>query len=740
MKLVRSDNGGPQYGGFFSPDFSGVFTPHTDWPQAGEAALVRAVRALDQGDADTIPDRLERVWDILEDYQGGSFHAAEEMLLRWLLKNMTGSSTNAERVRRYPRVWDIMGAVFALIPLFSLAKSLADRRFVGILQQTLKDVAAPEEAAAQTNGTDSDVDMADAPPPDSPVNPRKRKRADAASFDVVVQRQVAGCLRTAEAMFEAIRTLLSRCELKSMDAATHRMGAEHVKSLFSSSAAETMAVLVPWLTVCGLALDIHKVEALKEQSSWLSTFAALWQLHLQSASDASEVATHLSGIATRILGKLAGIPRQIPLGVEPAVQERWARDLRRFLTRSLVLPARADFLTTGSQEVVRIAVEMSSASAPITFPVLFGLVSKSPLEVGGKTSRKDYETWIQAVFDALVRAAKNVTRENKPVAVRAVVELAAERGTALSASSLRAVCKDYGLGRDAYDWSLLLSIAKLNPDVFLVTEEGQQLLEKALEKTKEPDSLEPEDAEKAARFIVLLANGYAQARDLSTFVRVWLKHLAPPKPKAGLRPLWAQRDLADTVAGLVQVSLNSKQLVEILEWLSSQTQPTEGLARVHILEAISRGISQEDFVDDGNMKTFEGAFLEKISKKEPPSISACRWMVASRTIAKGTLEEAGRVWAQIKSDIKSTLRKSPIDREDTLAAFKCCAAAWLANHPGAADEDDAATLICSFVERLDGEPVEPAPDASEPSVDPEAYISWILSDASRLLRYSFVIE
>jgi nucleolar pre-ribosomal-associated protein 2 len=705
--------------------------------QTGEAALVRAVRALDQGNADTIPDRLERVWDTLENYHGGSFHAAEEMLLRWLLKNMTGTSANAERVRRYPRAWDILGAVFALIPLFSLAKSLADRRFVVILQQTLKDAAAPQEEGAQTQEADSDVDMADAPAPDSPVNRRKRKRADAASFDVAIQRQAAGCLQTAEAVFEAIRVLLSRCEFKSQEAATHRMGAEHVKSLFSSPAAEVMGIMVPWLAICGLALDRPKAEPTREQSSWLSTFAALWQLHLQSAGDASEVATHLSGMATRLLGRLVGIPRQTALGVEPPVQERWARDLRRFLTRNLILPAKAVFLTKGSQEVVKIAVDMSSPSAHITFPALFDMVGRSPLEFGGNTSRKDYETWVQTVFDAIIHAAKNVNRENGSVAVRAIMEMAAERGTALSTTSLRAVCKDYGLRQDAYDWSLLLSIIKLNPDVFLITEEGKQLLEQVLEKTKEPDSLEAEDSEKAAQFIVLLANGYAQGRDLSSFVRLWLKHLAPAKPKTGLRPLWAEKKLADTVAGLVQTSLNSNQLVEIIEWLASQTQPTEGMARIHILEAISSGISQEEFVDAGNMKAFEGAFLEKFSKKELPAISACRWMVASKTIAKGTLDEAGRVWSEIKSDIKSTLRKSPVDREDTLAAFKCCVAAWLANHPGAPDEDDAAALLCSFVERLekDGEAMELDSDTSGPSVARGTYLSWALSDAPRLLRY-----
>ncbi|KXX74992.1 Nucleolar pre-ribosomal-associated protein 2 [Madurella mycetomatis] len=693
----------------------------TDYAKASEAALVRAVRALDQGDAETIPDRLEGVWDTLSGYRGGNFHAAEEMLLRWLLKNMAGSSTNAERVRRHPRAWDILGAVFALIPLFSLAKSLADRRFVGILQQTLKDIATPQQQeGGETKETDPDVEMADAPFRENPANPRKRKRAGSSSFDISAQRRVAGCLQSAEAVFEAVRILLSRCETKALEGpTTHRMGAEHVKSLFSSPAAEAMGILVPWLVMCGVAMDRPQVEPFREQSSWLSTFITLWELHLQSASDSSEVATHLSGTGARLLGKLTGIPQQTRLGIDPAVQDRWARDLRRFLTRNLILPARAAFLTRGSREAVQIAVDMSSASAHTAFPVLFDLVSRSPLELGGKTSRKDYETWVQTVFDAILHASNNVNRDSRVTAVRTLMEMAAERGTVLSTVSLRSVCKSYALRPDAGDWSLLLSLVKLNPDVFLLSEDGGELLEQVLERTRKPDALSAEDFGRAAQFIVLLADGYAQARSLSTFIKTWLKYLAHDKPEAGLQPLWAQKELVDAVANLIQSSLNTNQLIDILEWLTVQTKPTESTARIYILEAISAGISQEEFIDAANMKIFD----------------ACRWTVASKAIARGTLEETGKIWSRIKSDIKSILRKSPVGREDTFAAFRCCVAAWLANHPGALHEDEAAKLICSFIDRLekDGETIHLGSNDSESSVGRATYMSWILSDAPRLV-------
>ncbi|KAK4190380.1 nucleolar pre-ribosomal-associated protein 2 [Podospora australis] len=713
--------------------------------KTGEATLIRAVRALDQGDVETIPERLERVWDTLSEYHGGSFHAAEEMLLRWLLKNMTGTTANAERVRRYALTWDILGAVFALVPLFSLAKSLADRRFINILQQTLKEIAKPaKEDAAQTNGTTSeDVEMANAPGQlESPSNPRKRKRTSSSvGFNVVAQRKIEGCLQTAEAVFEALRVLLSRCEVKSLEGLpTHRMGAEHVKSLFSFSATEAMEILVPVLTLCGLAVDKPTAGLFKEQSSWLSTFNAIWELHLQGSDDATEVATHLSHPGARLLGKLTGVPQQVSVGIESATQERWVRDLRRFLNRNLILPARAAFLNKDSQGIIKTAVSMCSVSAPICFPVLFDLVTRSPREFGGNTSIKGYESWVQSVFDAMLHAAsveQAIDSKKGMAAIRSIMELAAARNAALTAPSLRKVCKEYALRADGDDWSLLLSIVKLNPDVFLLSDEGKELLNKILEKTRNTESLSEGDSEKAGHFIVLLADGYAQARDLTSFVKTWLEYLVPADPKAGLQSLWAQKELADTVSSLLQSSLNANQLADLVSWLSAQPATA---ARTYILGSISSGISQEEFIDAANMSSFKGVFAEKVSKKDPPSLSACRWEIAAKTLGKGTLEEAIEVWTQVGSDLKKTLKKSPIQQEDTFAAFKCCVATWLANHPGAKHEEEAAKLVCSFLERLgkSSDAMEVDSDKPTGAITNKTYLSWILSDSP--LLFSMIVE
>ncbi|KAK4169282.1 nucleolar pre-ribosomal-associated protein 2 [Cladorrhinum sp. PSN259] len=701
--------------------------------RAGEAALVKAVRALDQGDVETTPERLERVWDTLSEYDGGNFHAAEEMLLRWLLKNMTGSAANAERVRRYPRAWDIMGAVFARIPLFSLAKSLADRRFVSILQQTLKEISTPQESI-QPNGGESDVEMADAPSPENPLNPRKRKRTTSMSFDMDAQKRVVGCLQAGEAVFDALRTLLSRCETKATAAGlpNHRMGAEHIKSLFSTSSTEIMQILVPMLTLCGLAAEKATTGPVKEQSSWLSTFNAIWELHLQGPMDANEVATHLSLLGTHLLGKLTNVPRHIFLTIDPITQEQWSRDLRRFLARNLILPARAAFLNRESKELVQLAVETSSFAAPTAFPVLFDLVSGSSREAVGNTSIKSNETWVQSVFDAILKASKHLDPKiNSLEAIRTILDMAVAKGTILTISSLRTVSKEYALRGNEYDWGMLLSIVKLNPDVFLLSDEGKELLDQILDKTQKPELLSERDYENAAQFIVLLAGGYAQAREVPAFIKTWYKYLAPSDPKGGPQPLWAQKELVSSFGAFIQSSLTSDQLAGLIEWLSAQNA---NAAKILILAAISGGISHEAYVDAANMASFDGVFAEKISKKDSPAVSACRWSVAERTLTRVTVEEAGKIWERIGSDLKKALRKSPLNQEDTFAAFKCCVAMWLANYSGAEHEEEAAKLVCSFIERLekDNETMEVDSNDAASVISKETYIQWVLSNWTQL--------
>ncbi|KAK4443966.1 nucleolar pre-ribosomal-associated protein 2 [Podospora aff. communis PSN243] len=697
----------------------------------GEATLVRAVRALDQGDTETVPDKLERLWNLLPSNRGGAFHAAEEMLVRWLLKNMTGNTTNGERLRRYPPTWNVLGAVFTCVPLFSLAKSLADRRFVSILQQTFKEVSAPQEEPAQANGVDSDVEMADAFAEESAPNPRKRKRTAPSSFEISYQRQAEGCLHTAEAVFEAIRILLRRCEAKSLEGSpNHRMGAEHIKSLFSTSASEAAATLVPLLTACNLAVDQRDLRSFEEQSTWISTINALWELRLQGPDDTASVAAHLAVPGMALFGKLTGISRKSACNVDSAVREQWTRDLGRFLARNLVFPCRTALLNAKDQVNIVQVVEIASSSAAQIYPVLFNLVTRS---YGDKAAKKEYEVWTQSVFDIILEALRSNDRDPSLAAIEGVMEIAAERDLALPASSLRAVCKEFALGPGKERWNLLLPIVKLNSDVFLLSDEGEGLLQQALQKTQNPQLLDSADLDKASQFIVRLAQGYARARDLATFIKIWTKYLIAAGPEAPAEALWSQPELSQTVASHVEQFLNVNQLLEILDTLASGEDAAGASARIQIIDALSAGIKNEEFVDVANMKAFETAYSHQVSRKElSDKLAAGRWALAAKCLPKGTLEEVGRIWSRIKDDASHVLRKSSIRKQETFTAFQCCVAVWVANYPNGQAEEEVGSMVCAFVDRLIESTSKPdGKKSSKEGLTAVDYVRWMVSKSAR---------
>ncbi|KAK3950907.1 Urb2/Npa2 family-domain-containing protein [Pseudoneurospora amorphoporcata] len=686
----------------------------------GEVALIKTIRALDDGSADTIGQRLETVWNTLSKHRGGSFHAAEEMLLRWLLKNMSGSAAINDQVRRFPLSWNIMGAVFAWIPLFSLAKSLADRRFIAVLQQTLKDISTPQREAAQSKKGGSDVEMKDATSDETTHKSRKRKRTTAAKFDLTSQQQVAGCLQTAEAVFEALRILLSRCNIKSTDGLpSNRMGAEHIKSLFSSSASDVMQMLVPVLSTCNFAAESDELESSKEQSTWMSTFYTLWDLHLQGPEDASAVAVSLSGLGAHLLSKLTATPRHPSLTIDATVQDQWARDLRRFLTRNMILPARAAFLNNRAQDVIQVATQMSSDFASTNYPVLFDLVTRAPRVLSEKATKKDYEEWIQAVFDGILVALKGADASQSQPAVEAVLEMAADQQLPLSAESLRSVCKACGLQGDKLNWKLHLAIAKLNPDVFLVTQEGQALLDQALAHTFCTREKEAEKFDKATEFLIHLVNGHARARDLQGFIKTWLTYLDKNEP-SGFP--WTSSQLANAVAETAEQSLTVGQLVDILNWVDEQKTKQKGVKTV-ILAAIANGLSLEAYIDAANMRTFGIASSEKFEKKVKSVISTARWNVAEKAISRATVADAKSVWESVHSDVKSTLKRSETYSSEAFAAFKCCASAWVK----LADDEDAASLTSSFVDKLDKN------NDTKGAVSKSSYTTWILEGCPHLV-------
>ncbi|OAA64280.1 Nucleolar 27S pre-rRNA processing, Urb2/Npa2 [Niveomyces insectorum RCEF 264] len=758
-----------------------------------EAALLKATRALDQSGPETVVSKLTRLWDALAATAAptghGRFHAAEEVALRWLLKSMNAAGAaapEAETLRRWPLTWRIVACLFRRIPLFSLAKSLADRRFVAIVQQTARDLATTatttttQKAAAADASTDG-------------RNPRKRKRRQQNDqFDLHALRGVQPSLGAAAALFDALRVLLARLDTDGRPLAASfpsttpydRMGAEHIKSLFCTTAAEGMPLLVPLLRICNAAWTTSRAAGEDEPcddddddddhddndrghggyASWIATFTALWDLHVQGPTDAFEVAVHLSPFVCSMLGRLLDLPTgqhavqaaaaTMTTSVGAEVRRRWSAGLRRFLTTNVVLPARSAFLNRQDLQTLVAAVGDTSVvvnqnTAAVRASVLFYLALQAPRPLaGGATTAKDNERWLQAVFDTVhvpLLSDTAVTASGPLDSPRCriladLLDMAAKHGVAPARATLQAICRDCALASNAggettknvTDWRLVASVAHCDADAFLVSRDGEMLLDDVLQRLSTAASAPQTaaDYQSAVSFLVALARGFARARNLSGFITRWFTGVKDGDnvldAAQGVRSVWLGPALRTAVAELVPSSLTKEQLLALLARLVADgpsSLPTEttaaatataiatAVARLVVFDALSAGIRHEE-LEDAVQTTMLDAVASVVLPPDlvASGIRAIRWRLVRRTLAWVGAAEVERIWAAVRPALQrmasekgkkgqGTAASAP-KNEETFEAFVCAFSLWMALRFGGPAEEEARAVTWAFFDRF----------------------------------------
>lgn len=664
--------------------------------------LIKAVRSLDS--AESIPETLSNLWTLLTNSISGPFHASEELVLRWLLRNMNGTAETAEQFRRYPMAWSVMACVFKRIPLISLAKSLADRRFIPILQQALKDISNPQSGASSpTDASSPDVEMVDAGSVSPGRTSRKRKRTSHAEVGLEDLRTSRSCLVAAEALLGALGTLLERLEMSGGDApSSAQMGAEHIKSLFCSPAKEAADLLRPILSICDLALQEQEQEPFENQPSWIALFASLWSLHLQNSSDAHEVAVSLYPTGAILLAKM---DRSKDVSLDLCVKATWTQDLRRFFLKNMVLPARAAFVNGKNVEIMKAAVDVTNYMPTASCPVLFSLAVRTPYSTEDASARKDHEDWTQIVFEVVEEPIRKADPLKRNQATKVVLDTALQSRASVSLASLRTVCRQHITTSGQMDLDLVARVANLDVDAFLISDDGHSLLDVILKQMAvlKNAQLEIGADSNLLNFIILLAKGFARSRDFSGFIKKWYEVLAHCSQAGAeystVAGVWSCDDIIETISSLLQSSINVGQLVSVLDWLESRETESESEAFLVILDAISQGITDEAFVHDVNFRLYRMACKLKM-KSHHDSAKARWWRIVENVVSRAALEQSGIIWTSVEPDLKKVLKKGELGEMATSAAFRCCSRLWLANYPGGPHEAAAAAATHSFLKRL----------------------------------------
>lgn len=690
------------------------------------------MRGLDQNGPGDEGQNLATLWRNLVESSDKRFHAAEESTLRWLLKSMNGPSPAAETLRRYPLTWAILDAVFRRIPLFSLAKSLADRRFLGILQQTLKEVSVPQgESAVQTSS--------------------KRKRSGLNTYALEDLRSSEGCLSSAQAVLGAVSTLLQRINSSAGASSHDRIGAEHIKSLFNLTASDAVSLVAPALVLCNLLLHNGTPEDSEEYQSWIQTINSMWDLHLQGSDDTYQIATFVFGPVVLLLDKLEGetLSSSQDVVLLTGLQKRWANDLRAFMRRNLVLPARAVYMATQEINPITDALIATEDKIGKSAPVLYSLIADVSSSASLRGSRKVHEDWLKEVFRA-IRSTLHQKRNMAPT-LQSIFSKASASSMPIALEDLRSVCQKLALG-DEVNWPLVASIAKCDPDVFQKAQDGRDLLKDVCNKSLDDSAASEENRGHVLEVIESVLQGFRTARDFSGFLRLWYQQLCEAeRNKAVSASPWFQvgrkGGLSVSIIDIVEKDLTPKLLLDVLGWVKEQKPREQALCLW--LSVISEGINREEF-KDAACEEFH-SLLPQIKKSSAP-IAALRWRVTSRIIAWSPPGKRSAYWEEAKPRLSSILRKSPIRSAEAFEAFKCGCQAWAIFIPDDEKLEEAADLVQGFTKRL-AEEEFPVGDAEsedfgslfgaedakfDEGMDLRQYLGWYIKYSSRLqlLHYS----
>jgi nucleolar pre-ribosomal-associated protein 2 len=602
------------------------------------------------------------------------------------------SLSHTESVRRFTLTWTIINYVFTRIPLFSLAKSLADRRFMAVLQQTLKNISQPVIDKASLKATTS--------------SNKKRKRENSVSFDIEEMRKLEGCLKTAESVFTALRTLLGRLRSSPNLSSKDKMGAEHIKSLFCLPATDAIEILRPYLSICDLLLSTSREDASDAHQYWIELFSSIWELHLQGRYDAVEIATHLYKPGSTILGKLYRIQPVAIIDLPWRLQSNWTADLERFFLRHMILPARSAFLNRGEVEILTKAMEVTKKRASHSSRVLYALACEAPRLSENRKTNKQNDDWMQFVFQLIEDPLRLLDDPERSSVMESILTVASDLAAPISLESLRSVCRNYALSSDGVNWLLIQRISICDPDVFLIAEEGKRLRREICRSMITTESKDDLTRGLMVQVIMQLLYGFIKARDLQGFLQMWYFELCEvsklaPTSEVALSP-WFDQEIrySRVMRQGIETTMSPNQLVEYLDWIN--TQDARQTSALHIvLDTIATSLFGELYIDALEARLSDAVIKNWDITPDIASISGLRWRVIAQTARWRTYEQVCELWKQIKKHLTSTLTSGIITSRETYYAFECCLAFWRASIPDGKIESELALINQEFIRRLE---------------------------------------
>ncbi|KAG6142873.1 hypothetical protein E4U12_002651 [Claviceps purpurea] len=694
--------------------------------------LIKTVRGLDQNGPGENGENLQVLWNLLVANPYNGFHAAEESSLRWLLKSMHGSTDAAETLRRHPITWTILDCVFQRIPLFSLAKSLADRKFVSVLQHTLEDVAKPTETATS--------------PPSS-----KRKRSTTETLSIKNLRGQEGCLNTAQALFTALKRLLDRLDGATERFSRDKLGAEHIKSLFCTSAEAAKDIAAPALRICRDLLTSDVCDQATDCESWVRVITTMWDLHLQGPDDVMQVAEHIFEPAAVIAAKFGAFKASDQTVVPGSLKASWLSDLQRFMYHNFALPGRAAFVNSQDLVAFQTALQSCNDMAHLAVPALYFFASTAYQDMAKGGLRKSNAEWIKQIFRISERAIRG--RPDRNLIMQSVLEQAIERSSPVSVVDLRRICQEYCLQDNHTQWSLVAKIAQCETDVFQLSDDGMRLRKEVCERITK-DAHNQNETAAIEDIIQAMRDGFRTRRDLTGFLRLWFEQLCEIEDRKleqnspWFKILRGERSNKDSLQDALEIEMSPQHLGELIAWVKEKSSASNPQALSVFASTIAQSLHSEQYFNTAGRQLFDLVDGFKASS----SFCALRWRVVSATVSWINPSERGDIWDKVKKRLTRTAGKSALLTAESYEAFKCCCRFWDLFSPDEAHVEEPAALFEVWMKRLSADiasvrvlegtkmavSISQGVDAEfDEQIGYQQYLGWMLNASSRISKLYF---
>ncbi|KAH9900518.1 Urb2/Npa2 family-domain-containing protein [Xylariomycetidae sp. FL2044] len=669
-------------------------------PSSQRLDLIKAVRSLDDDAASTLPEKVHRLWLLLSASKSSRLHGVEESILRWLLKQMVGNTPEAEQVRRYPLTWMILSHVFPKIPAQTLGRSLSYLRFTAIVHKTSNDISKIQEQPAlgeQSNGVDADQQSAG--------TSKKRKRSSVIPSNIDELRLPEACIQTATEVFNALDSLLGQVSLLGEATAPEkRVGAEHIKTLFSSAHQETRDIVARLLSLCDHSLNFVDGAIPKGRESWIEIIITLWNFRLHSTEDSLDFAVHLFAPVSSVIGRLKCAATDAPGADRNPARELWIRQLEQFMSTYFVRPARQQFNVNKSVGLLESALGKVEGKMVNAITVLWDVAARTPRDSNDPKSRIAHASWATSVFAILLKALHLTDPRTRNATILKLLETSIEAGSIPDTDTLRDVCKRFALFPDeGSDWKLVAKILACDAEVFLM---DHALVDQLFEKVSLASTDDTRYKDQIVDDIIIpLQGAFVKARDLRGFVNRWYECLTGAsniETEGSLsQSIWFDAKIRQQFASTLQSAVSSAQLLRMLQILDGPN--TDRGAVLTILDGVCAGLTEEDYIAKADPIIFSQVFSSGDYDHLPSTIRQLRWRIATRMAFWETAEECRRLWHAIKPSIKPILKSVNLSDHETFEAFTCCHSLCLASHIGGKREAELVKLLGSFLKRLAAE-------------------------------------